>query len=469
MFLDIDLKPSQDLAVIDDKKNIITYGQLAEECHLLNKALPPRELIFCLCENSLGALLGYISFYDNNDIPLLLSATLEEKLFKDLLSIYEPGYVWMPEKMTPVLEGEILYKKFNYVLIKLDNDPYPVHKDLSLLLTTSGSTGSPKLVRHKYGNIESNAKTVANVFEWTSQERAICELPIQYSMGLNVVNSHLYSGGTILMTSHSLTSTEFWQFVKEQQGSSFTGVPFSYEILMKLRFTRMNLPHLTTLAEGGGKLSDKTFIALAEYAEKNDKRFFATFGTTETSARMTYLSPELAIKKCGSIGKAMPGTKLFLIDESGNLIKEPDKDGELCFKGPNVTMGYAENKEDLLKGDDFNGVYYTGDIARMDSDGCFYIVGRKKRFLKLFGLRISLDQCERLITEEFNIECVCSGDDNRMEIFITDKNHMDKVKDFISYKTGIMNSSFHINVIESIPRNEFGKINYQILNNLFSR
>ena len=252
-------------------------------------------------------------------------------------------------------------------------------------------------------------------------------------------------------------------FVKEQKGSNFTGVPFSYEILNRLRFWKMDLPYLTTMAEGGGKLSDNLFKAFADYAVEKGKRFFATFGTTETSARLAYLPPEQAATHIGSIGHAIPEGRLMLVDENGHEIAEADVEGELRYEGPNVTMGYGTCVEDLAKGDEFCGVYETGDLAKKDADGFFYIVGRKKRFLKLFGLRVSLDQSEKIISEHFNIECACTGDDNQMSIYITQEGLKEEVKKLISDKTGLMAKSFEVREVESIPRFESGKINYKAL------
>ncbi|MGE0078217.1 MAG: AMP-binding protein [Bacteroidales bacterium] len=463
MLFDIDRKSSDSVAAIDDRGGIITYGQILYFYESIAKIIDTREVIFCLCENTIGSLVGYISFYQNKDVVLLLGASIDRELLSELIFIYKPSYLWFPERLINEFNVDVVTRNYGFLLAKTSNKKYPIHEDLSLLLTTSGSTGSPKLVRYKYGNIECNAKAVAEVFNWTADERAICELPMQYSMGLNVINSHLYSGGTVLLVSNSLTSPFFWKFIREQKGTSFTGVPFSYEILNKLRFTQMSLPYLKTIAAGGGKLSDNLFVKLSEYAQINGKRFFATFGTTETSARMSYLPPDLAMSKTGSVGIPIPRSEMFLINELGNRIDESNIEGELCYRGSNVTMGYAFCKEDLAKGDEFNGEYRTGDIARKDLDGFFYILGRKKRFLKLFGLRVSLDQCERLINEKFQTECGCTGDDNRMDIFIENSAITEDVKSFISYKTKLPPSVFNVMFIESLPRNTSKKIIYSLL------
>ena len=463
MLFDIDKKPASSLAAIDDAGGQLTYGELVALKGELVAVLPERELVFCLCENKVGALSGFLSLYDCKDVCLLLSAHIDKALLKVIDDTYGPSYYWMPQPMVEESGYEKVYDYKGFVLCKTGKKAPAMHPELSMLMTTSGTTGSPKLVRHKYGNIESNAKNVAKVFGWTSEERGIIDLPMQYTMGLNVINSHLYAGATVLLIEANLMSPKYWSFIKEQKGSNFTGVPFSYEILSRLRFAKMDLPHLTTMAEGGGKLSDTLFKTFADYAVEKGKRFFATFGTTETSARLAFLPPEQAATHIGSIGHAIPEGKLILVDENGNEIIDADVEGELRYEGPNVTMGYGTCVEDLTKGDEFCGVYETGDLAKKDADGFFYIVGRKKRFLKLFGLRVSLDQSEKIIKEQFDIECACTGDDNQMLIYITQGDLKEEVKKLISEKTNLMAKFFDVRVISEIPRFESGKINYKAL------
>lgn len=463
MLFDIDHKPIDKLAAIDDNGGQLTYGEIVSLRNSLAEIIAPRELVFCFCENRVGALAGFLALYDCKDVCLLINAEIDKGLLRELYNIYNPSYLWIPDYQNDNCEMVYAYK--NYVLVKTGNVAPKMHPDLSLLMTTSGTTGSPKLVRHKYGNIENNAKNVAEVFSWSTEERAIVDLPMQYTMGLNVISSHLYAGATVLLVSANLMSPLFWKFIKEHKGTNITGVPFSYEVLNRLRFTRMDLPYLTTMAEGGGKMSDTLFKIFANYADESGKRFIATFGTTETSARLAYLPPKDASSHIGSIGKSIPGGNLLLVDDNGNEIDAIDTEGELRYEGPNVTMGYGTCIDDLQKEDEFCGVYNTGDIAKRDADGYFYIVGRKKRFLKLFGLRVSLDQSEKIIKEAFNIDCACIGNDQQMKIFITQEELKDQVRRLISDKTGLIAKSFVVNVINEIPRFESGKINYKELAN----
>lgn len=463
MFLDIDGHPSGALALKDNEGYILTYGELVKEVRSFCPDIKTGAVVFQLCKNTVGSIVGYLSFVERGIVPLMLSSKTDNELLESLLGTYTPAYLWVPTEEVEKFHFKALYSNFGYTLLETENELYPINDKLQLLMTTSGSTGSPKLVRYKKGNLEANAKNVAIAFGWSSAERPVCDLGMQYTMGLNVINTHLYVGATVLLTTHNLCSGDFWDYIRTEKATNFTGVPFSYDIFARLHFDMMDLPYLTTLAEGGGKLTDKRFIWLAEYAQKNNKRFIASFGTTETSARMAVLPPEYAMTKTGSIGKAIPEGELFLIDTDGKVLEETIAEGELCYKGPNVTMGYGTCRDDLMKGDEWNGVYHTGDLARRDEDGCYYVTGRLSRFLKLLSYRVSLDQCERMIQEQFGIQCACTGTDQRMDIYITDSEKVKDVQDFVCNKTGLFKILFKVFVIEKIPRNDSGKIVYKEL------
>lgn len=460
MFLNLDKIDSSRTAIIDDSGNRMTYGDICSFVKKMETIQLRRSVLFCLCENTVAALAGIIAFETLHVVPLLVSASTEEALLSNLDRIYEPSYYWVPESCSIQPRGTTLFSEYGYKLIQTENKPYPINEKLSLLMTTSGSTGSPKLVRYKYGNLEANAKNVAAVFGWTNEERCIADLPIQYTMGFNVINSHLIVGATILLIKSNLMSMDFWNFIKEQRGTNFTGVPYSYEIMMKLRFTRMQLPDLYTLAEGGGKLTDDMFLKLAQYAKDSGKRFCPTFGTTETSARMAFCPAEKALEKVGTIGKAIPEGELFLLDDDGTQITEQEAVGELGYRGPNVTMGYGICREDLMKGDEWFGEYHTGDIAQRDRDGYYYIVGRKKRFLKLFGLRVSLDQCERILKQRYICDFACVGTDKKMIVYSDDQQVIRNVPKFLSEKLNLSILAFEGRYIEEIPKNETGKTVY---------
>ncbi len=458
MFLQLDEKDPSRIAVIDDSGESLTYGSLCSYAEELRKVLPYRTLVFLLAENCIGSLIGYTSFLNNHVVPLILSNKTEKTLFDNLYTTYQPEYLWLPTSRTAEFGQEPLYSAFGYSLIKTGNPTPELFEDLSLLLPTSGSTGSPKLVRHSYRNIEANAENVKNLFQITPSERAMGVLPMHYTMGLSVIASHLYAGATVLLCGKSLLDRGFWSMLKEQHATSFTGVPYSFELLSKLRFFRMDLPDLKIVTQGGGKLTEEMWQSLVDYAKDKGKKFIATYGQSECTARMAYLPAELAATKICSIGIAEPGGQLSIINHEGVETFEGEDSGEMVYRGENVTLGYAYSKEDLLKGDENHGIMHTGDLARRDADGCYYIIGRLKRFLKIFGLRIGLDEVENLIRSNYDTDCYCSGDDEKLLVKLTNPAVAEEIPHFIEEKTHLFYQRVNVEIVDKILRNETGKV-----------
>ncbi len=458
-------------ALLDEQGNNLSYAGLAEEGDGLATAVGHRCLVFSLCRNEIGSVLGYTAFLNHRIVPVMLNAHLDRALLDDLIAKYSPSYLWVPSDMIDGFTGmDDVYSAYSYSLLKTNYDrQYELYDDLALLLTTSGSTGSPKFVRQSYANIRSNTDSIIEYLHLDSTERPITTLPMNYTYGLSIINTHLAVGATILLTEKTLMQKEFWNFFKEQGATSFGGVPYTYEMLDKLRFARMNLPSLRTMTQAGGKLTPELHEKFAAYAHESGKNFVVMYGQCEATARMGYLPPKKAVAKKGSMGIPIPGGCFKLIDANGAEIKESHTTGELVYEGANVTLGYAEQGEDLAKGDERHGVLQTGDMAQFDEDGYYYIVGRKKRFLKLYGNRVNLDEVERLIKGEFDrIDCACGGVDDHMTIFVTDEKYAVPVREFVSKKTGINPAAFRSKVINEIPKNDAGKTLYRELEQFYA-
>ena len=454
MFLYLDNKPKDKVAAIDDTGRSVTYGEICEFSIEFAKHLPQRSLIFLLSENCIGSLLGYTAALSNRVVPLIISAATEESLYNNLYDLYQPEYLWLPH--TKADGKEIVFSAWDYCLVRTGNKPAAMYDELSLLLPTSGSTGSPKLVRHSYRNIEANADNVRRMFNLDGSEKAMAILPMHYTMGLSVIASHLLAGATLLLSGRSLLDKGFWATLKE--ATSFTGVPYSYEILTKMRFTRMDLPNLKVITQGGGKLTEALWNTLAQYALDKGKQFIATYGQSECTARMAYLPPEMALEKVCSIGIAEPGGQLSIVDEKGSETFEGEAQGEMVYRGENVTLGYATCREDLMKGDENHGVVHTGDLARRDADGCYFIIGRMKRFLKIYGLRIGLDEVEQMIKAEYKTDCYCKGSDEKLIVLVTDLRLQAVLPKFIEEKTHLFHQRIDVQVVKEILRNEAGKV-----------
>lgn len=453
------------LALIDEFGTKLTYGKLNEEVRVLAEKIRHRSLVFALCRNEIGSVIGYTSFINNSIVPVMINSHLEEKLLENLLTVYSPEYLWLPKEQAHKFSRmQTIHKAYNYVLLRTGFETvYPLNSELGLLITTSGSTGSPKFVRQSYTNILINAQSIAKYLKLDSSEKPITTLPMNYVYGLSIINSHFLVGATILLTDKGLMQKEFWNFFKENAATSFGGVPYTYEMLDKLRFYRMKLESLRTMTQAGGKITPELQEKFAAYASDRGINFVVMYGAAEATARMGYLPPEMAVKKKGSMGIPIPGGKFKLIGTDGQVITAPLTTGELIYEGRNVTLGYAENGKDLALGDERHGILETGDMAQFDKDGYYYIVGRKKRFLKIYGNRVNLDEIDRLIKGEFEIEVASAGVDDHMYIFVTDDKLAESVREFVVLKTKLNQAAFKVIVVEDIPKSDSGKTLYQEL------
>ena len=459
-------------AVVSDRGESMTYGQLSEEVERMAAAFPRKGLVFTLCENLLGSFVGYVTCMNKKIPQVLLDGSKDLELVQRLIAIYQPEYVYananVNDNINLTLCGEVVYRYGGFSLLKTGFEGMEMNPDLQLCLTTSGSTGSPKLVRLSERNLQSNAESIAEYLHIDENERSVTSLPMYYSYGMSVINSHLIKGATILLTDNAVMQREFWSFIKEQKATSIAGVPYTYEMLKRLRFFRMDLPDLKTMIQAGGKLNAAYVKEFVEFAEQNDKEFIVMYGQTEAAPRMSYLPFDKAVEKNASIGIAIPGGELSVVDADGNVIEEPDMDGELLYKGENVCLGYAKVREDLMKGDENHGVLHTGDIARHDADGYFYITGRMKRFVKVWGNRTNLDATEQLV-KAITPNCACAGVDDLITVFVTEEGLEEQIKNLLVEKTGFNPRAFQVRVIDQIPVKTSGKIDYPELQKILER
>lgn len=456
-------------ALITEQGKTYSYRDLSQAGEDLASAAGERCLAMVLCTNTPGSVLGYTAFVNHRIVPILVAANLDSTLLRHLIERYRPDYLWLPDQMVDEIPGTVAHRAWGYSLVKTAwQKVYPLYEELALLLTTSGSTGSPKLVRQSYANLLANTESIVSYLHLDASERPITTLPMNYTYGLSILNTHLYVGAAVLMTEASIMQKEFWQMFRTYGATSFGGVPYTYEMLDKLRFLRMELPTLRTMTQAGGKLSTELHRKFAEAAQASGRSFVVMYGQAEATARMAYLPPEKAIEKCGSMGIAIPGGRFRLIDANGAEINEPDVTGELVYEGKNVTLGYADQGSDLIKGDERRGVLITGDMAKADADGYYYIVGRKKRFLKMFGSRVNLDETERLVRAAFpQIDCACGGVDDKMFVFVTEEAQQDAVKKYLSNTLHLHPSAFRLTVLAEIPRNDAGKTLYSALTSYY--
>lgn len=439
-------------ALLTDTAEEITYGLLLATADAIGREIKTRSLVFQLCSNTSDSVAGYLGLLRANHVPLLLSSSIDDVLLENLLQTYRPAFVFLPAGRKGIPGSEV-HRSGEYALVKTGFAvDYSLADELALLLTTSGSTGSPKLVRLSHKNLRSNAEAIAEYLRIAAEDRPITVLPMSYSFGLSILNSHFIRGASLLVTEKTLMEKTFWESARNGGVTSLSGVPYVFEMLKRLRFDPAKYSRLRYLAQAGGRLRPELCAEFAQLCDKRGIEFFVMYGQTEATARMTYLPPSLAAKKPGSIGIAIPGGKLRLEDAVND-------EGELVYEGDNVSLGYAESRADLSKGDENKGILLTGDLARRDGDGHYYVVGRKKRFLKIFGNRVNLAEIEQLVANA-GFECACTGTDDNLRIYLTKTDGINQLKAHLSQVTGLNPAALSLIHVDEIPRSDSGKILY---------
>ena len=452
-------------AIITEDSEQLSYRYVVDAADRLGRAIGRRSLIVIACRNSPESVIGYLGALRCGAVPLLVGENIDQEFLESLLDAYRPEFIWLPRERASDLGSAASpgHEHGDFVLLETEHMvDYALHDDLALLLSTSGSTGSPKLVRLSYRNLDSNTRSIAQYLSITNQDRPITTMPMEYSFGLSIINSHLLKGCAIILSDRTLMDKGFWELLKAQGATTFSGVPYTFEMLKKLRFVSMALPSLKVLTQAGGKLSRELSEEFGIACEGKRIRFFVMYGQAEASPRMSFLPSEHAVTKAGSIGIAIPGGELWLEDEEGKVVTDVDTVGELVYRGDNVCLGYALDWSDLGGGDLNGGVLRTGDMAKRDGDGCYYIVGRKKRFLKLFGNRVNLVEMEEMLRSA-GYDCACAGEDDRMRIFVTSNDNHSAIKRYIAERTKINPAGFVLEYVEEIPRNAAGKVLYHAL------
>jgi len=450
--------PPATTAVIDTVTGVEkTYGELRSDVERTMAAIPKRgkkSLCLLLAQNRYECIVAYLAALNSGDALMAVDAMLNRELLFDLVATYRPDYI----SAASADIGVPGYRKVGSVSPNVwesegQAQQTVIHPSLALLLSTSGSTGSPKFVRLTLDNLQANAASIAAYLGLMADERPITSLPMAYSYGLSVINSHLLAGASVVLTDHGVLRREFWDSVDRHACTSFSGVPYTYQMLLQTGLLKKRGSTLRTLTQAGGRLSEPFTRQMHDLAAERGSRFFVMYGQTEATARISYVPFETLPAKVGSIGVAIPNGTMRLDDATGELI----------YTGPNVMMGYADCREDLVKGDELQGVLRTGDLARQDDDGFFYITGRIKRFLKLFGKRFNLDEVEQIVQHRFDVPVACFGRDDLLMIATEHSGNVEPITAMLRETFGLPKDAANVTAVQKLPRTVNGKIDYQAL------
>ncbi len=443
------ISETRTFSIMDEKKGkVISFEDLPAV--LLYETT--RSLIFIYSDNSFEDVSFFLKTLETEHVLALLPSSMDTSLKVRLESIYMPKYVYDRKRI--VIEGYSMGRGDIFQFKSNRNDSIILHKDLRLLLSTSGTTGSPKFVKLSESNLIANAVSICKYLPINKSDIAPLNLPIHYSYGLSILTSHAIAGASVSCIENDILNRGFWMSFSKNGYTSLAGVPFMYETLKRIGFLKFELPGLRYLTQAGGRLRDELIVSFCEYANRFGKSFYVMYGQTEATARMSYLPPELALSKLGSVGIAIPGGRFEIDSESE----------ELMYYGENVFGGYAERLDDLASFDK-NEILRTGDLAYFDNDGYLYIKGRVKRIVKLYGNRVNLDEVEAAITNRFNFLMPCLGwNDVYLLIFHEDLPiAIPPVIRYVGEKFRINYNSIRTVFVKEFPTNANGKIDYNKL------
>lgn len=449
-FLGLDKLPGSCPILSDDKsQRWINVNQLREQsCSWDTQLCTERSLLFIYIKNNINDIAKLLAALKNNHVVALLDPELPKSTKQELENHYKPRFIFEDNELKSLSK----------------ESQYELHSNLSILLSTSGSTGSPKFVKLTNKNIESNASAICDVLDIKPSEVGCGHLPLHYSYGLSVLTSHLYAGAPIHITNKGFLDDSFWIQIKNWKIAHLPGVPFHYSALRRYGFSNIDLPQLRVLTQAGGALDPKIRKMAYEFMDSINGRFHVMYGQTEAAPRLTTLSHEDFLDNPLSVGKALPGGRIEI--QNKGQASETGVEGDIIYYGENVMMGYAECPEDLSKGDIQKNTLITGDIGFLDSDKRLTITGRSNRMGKIAGLRINLDEIEKCLLQIKSEFAVIQKLDNLMIFFVpsdSDACIKNDALNLLTRKFSLPKVVYRFKEIPSIPRNSRKKIDYQLL------
>ncbi|HEY9267475.1 MAG TPA: AMP-binding protein [Mycobacterium sp.] len=423
------------VAVLTESRRL-SYRELADLVDAVARELGPRRrLVLLEARNDIHTLVHYLGALAGDHVVIPVPAGRDHSA---VIATYQPDVVIGATGMQVRHDGG-----------------HQLHDDLALLMSTSGSTGSPKLVRLSRTNLVANAAAIVEYLGIRETDRAATTLPMSYCYGLSVVHSHLLAGAALILTEHSVADAEFWELFGRHRGTTFAGVPYTFELLEKIGFAAMKLPHLRYLTQAGGRMPADRVRRFATVAHRQGWELFVMYGATEATARMAYLPPDLARTRPTAIGHPIPG---------GSFSIEPvddwpdDGTGELVYRGPNVMMGYAHTPHDLARGATVEALR-TGDIGRRGGDGLYEVVGRRSRFVKMYGLRIDLQQVESALRAN-GVHALCTDSGEHLAVVAAGDHHRRDVQRLAAAAAGIPAGAVDAVCVRELPLLPSGKPDY---------
>lgn len=439
-------------------RSTLTYGELGDHVAGVEKSLwhKDKALVLCSGDRELSTLVAYLAALRTGHAVAFMPATAE------VVSAYRPEFV------VPGAEGGDGLDELGYVpgdcgvwRRRARRPPGDIFPETAVLLTTSGSTGSPKAVRLSYAGVAGNSAAIVGALGITHADRAATTLPIRHSYGLSVVNTHLLAGGSVVLSDRRPLSLAAWDEMTRTGVTSLAAVPTTYSAFGPAHVTLLERTAIRTMTQAGARLPDELTMRLWRMMAQREGRFFVMYGQTEATARMACLDPADLPAHLGSVGVAVPGGTLSIATTAGHHRARPEE-GEVHYAGPGVMLGYATGRADLRRGAEVDTLP-TGDLGYL-RDGHLYLTGRTKRIVKILGVRTSLDDLERMVERPGHPTAVVAcADDVVCLVGAGDLEVHEKQRRLLAETLGVPGRAVVFRAVRRLPRTGSGKIDYRSL------
>ena len=436
------------------------FNDVASFKNKISKIIDNKCIVFLIYENNLDFISIYLSILNLNIVPLILNERIHKSFLDKLEKQYKPRIIFYPNKI--YLKNR--FKSFSeyYSIRILKKEKFKIDKKIALMISTSGTTGSSKNVVCSYNNLTNVSKSISDYLTIKKNDKPLMTLPMNYVYGLSVFNSHLYKCATMSIISENFLNRDFWKLIEKNKISTFPTVPYQLEILDKIKFNKFNLDHLKYLTVAGGNTPNKLLRKIYEICKINKIKLYCMYGQAEATSRISYLNPKYLPKKLGSIGKAIPRGKIYLIDKKNKIISKNYTKGQLVYSGKNIMLGYSNSFADLKSFPNKIKKLFTGDIGYKDKDNLFYISGRQVRDMKIFGNRINLDELENLLNN-YGYNCRCVDGKSFIKVFFNKKNKKKQILKVLLKLLNINLMSYRLIYIKDFPLGPNKKVNYSAL------
>ncbi len=355
----------KDPALCDDaSERWTTYGDLRERIPKLSSFWhqKKRGLILCAVPRTVNGAVAFLGACASGHVVFPIDPGLVR--LEPFINAYDPEWIISASAIKPNEAYDSVEWGLGtlYLWQRVATGESVIHPDLFLLLLPANPEESSRTVRLSYKNIASNVQASREALDVKAKDRALLHLPLAFTLGFSVITTLLAAGGSLILSEEDVKSRAFWDLARHREASLFPGTSFHYDFLSRAGLDNLRAPRLQTFWLAGGRTPPERLRELLKQITQRKGKFFILFGQAEASPRLSVLAAHDFPEKTGSVGQALPG---------GTFRTENDR---ILYAGPNVMMGYAQDKADLSRGDEMAGRLVLDEQGFLDPEGFLHLV-----------------------------------------------------------------------------------------------